>query len=108
MKDFHSLKVWEKSHRLVLGSTVQAVIFLWRNASLTASYAGLPHPYRRILLKVVVGWEADFSRFLQIAMGSASELNITFFLPTILVISIYQRVELSLNTSLRLRKCLLP
>ncbi len=77
MQDFRSLMVWQKSHRLTL-ATYRA----------TASFPkdeqyGLRSQIRRCCFSIPSniaegcgrGTDADFNRFLQIAMGSASELE---------------------------------
>ncbi len=77
MKNFRKLKVWEKSHALVLG--------VYRS---TASFPreeqfGLTSQLRRASTSIPAniaegcgrGSDADLGRFLQISMGSASELE---------------------------------
>ena len=77
MKDFRELKVWEKAHRLAL-----AVY------KVTASFPdqerfGLISQTRRATVSIAAniaegcgrGSDADFGRFLQMAMGSASEVE---------------------------------
>jgi len=77
MKDFRSLDVWKKSHELVLA--VYKV-----NAGLPSSELyGLTSQVRRAASSIPAniakgcgrGSDRDFARFLQIAMGSASELE---------------------------------
>lgn len=77
LKDFRKLKVWEKSHQLAL-SVYQA----------TASFPdheryGLTSQLRRAVVSIPTniaegygrGGDAEFARFLQIASGSAAELQ---------------------------------
>ena|ERR1051326_1841293 len=75
MKDFRDLKVWEKSHRLVL-----AIYDATRGFPREELY-GLTSQLRRAAVSVPTnmaegcgrGSDSDFARFLQIAMGSACE-----------------------------------
>jgi len=77
MKDFRSLKVWEKSHQLALEVYRSTVNFP------KEEMFGLTNQVRRASSSIPAniaegcgrGGEADFARFLQIAMGSASELE---------------------------------
>ena len=77
VKDFRSLKVWEKSHRLVL-----AIYAASRSFPPEERY-GLTSQIRRASASIPAniaegcgrGSEAEFARFLQIARGSASELE---------------------------------
>ena len=77
MKDFKKLKVWEKAHALVL-SVYQATSRFPRS-----ELYGLMSQIRRsgvsIAANIAEGCgrksDADFARFLQIALGSASELE---------------------------------
>jgi four helix bundle protein len=77
MRDFKSLKVWEKSHRLVL-----------RIYQITSGFPrheefGLRSQIRRAAVSVPTNiaegcgrrTDAELSHFLQIAMGSSSELE---------------------------------
>ena len=77
MKDFRELKVWEKSHHLAL-----------RTYRATASFPrdelyGLTSQIRRCCVSIPAniaegcgrGRDGELGRFLQIAMGSASELE---------------------------------
>ena len=75
MKDFRQLKVWEKSHQLAL-----AVYKATREFPKEELY-GLTSQIRRASMSVPTNiaegcgrnTDAEFARFLQIAMGSASE-----------------------------------
>jgi S23 ribosomal protein. len=75
MKDFRQLKVWEKSHQLAL-----AVYSATKEFPKEELY-GLTSQIRRASMSIPTNiaegcgrnTEADFARFLQIAMGSASE-----------------------------------
>lgn len=77
MKGFRQLKVWEKSHRLVLG------IYETSRSFPASEIYGLTSQVRRAAYSIPAniaegcgrGSDAEFSRFLQIAMGSASELE---------------------------------
>lgn len=75
MKDFRSLKVWEKSHQLTLvvykataGFPKEEVYGL--TSQLWRACASMP---TNIAEGCGRGGDAEFGRFLQIAMGSASE-----------------------------------
>ena len=77
MKDFRKQKVWQKSHRLTLD------IYKATGNFPREELYGLTNQIRRscasIPANIAEGCgrdsEADFSRFLQIAMGSATELE---------------------------------
>ena len=77
MRDFRQLAVWEKSHLLTLNVYKASSTF-----SPTELY-GLTSQIRRSALSIPSNiaegcgrdTEADFARFLQIALGSASELE---------------------------------
>ena len=77
MKDFRKQKVWQKSHRLTLD------VYKATERFPKAEIYGLTSQIRRscasIPANIAEGCgrnsEADFSRFLQMAMGSATELE---------------------------------
>ncbi len=77
MQDFRKLQVWQKSHRLTLR------IFKETEGFPRAEMFGLTSQMRRSASSVGYniaegcgrGTKADFARFLQMAMGSASELE---------------------------------
>lgn len=77
MQDFRKLEVWEKAHRLVL-STYQATGTFPKE-----EIYGLTGQIRRAAASIPANiaegcgrnTDADFARFLQIAMGSSSELE---------------------------------
>ena len=77
MKDFRELKVWEKSHQLAL-----AVYKLTATFPKDELY-GLTSQIRRACVSIAANiaegcgrsGDAELARFLQIAMGSASELE---------------------------------
>lgn len=77
MKDFRDLKVWEKAHQLTL-----AIYKVTTDFPKNEVY-GLTSQIRRASGSVPAniaeecdrGSDAEFARFLQIAMGSASELE---------------------------------
>ncbi len=75
MKDFHELLVWQKAHKLTLQ------IYLATKSFPTDERYGLTSQMRRSSSSIAAniaegcgrGSDADFGRFLQLAMGSASE-----------------------------------
>lgn len=77
MKDFKKLKVWEKAHRLTL-DVYQASATFPRE-----ELYGLTSQIRRSCLSIPTNIaegcgrssDTDFARFLQISMGSASEVE---------------------------------
>jgi four helix bundle protein len=77
VKDYRTLKVWEKSHALVL-----AVYGVSRNFPSSELY-GLSSQIRRSAISIPANIaegcgrdsNADFNHFLKIAMGSATELD---------------------------------
>ncbi|MFC2106146.1 four helix bundle protein [Candidatus Bipolaricaulota bacterium] len=77
MKDFRSVDVWKKSHELVLAVYKASAGFP------SSELYGLTSQVRRAASSIPAniaegcgrGSDRDFARFLQIAMGSASELE---------------------------------
>jgi four helix bundle protein len=77
MQDFRDLKVWSKAHGLTLG------IYAATEAFPPSERYGLTAQMRRAAASVpaniaegcVRSSDADFARFLQVALGSASELE---------------------------------
>jgi four helix bundle protein len=77
MKDFRELKVWEKAHQLTLA------VYQATTAFPKEELYGLTSQMRRSAASIPTniaegcgrGSDDDFRRFLQIAMGSASELE---------------------------------
>ncbi|CAG0926399.1 hypothetical protein TFLX_00054 [Thermoflexales bacterium] len=77
MKDFRELKIWEKAHHLTLA------IYHTTAAFPSEERYGLTSQMRRSAASIPTniaegcgrGSDDDFRRFLQIAMGSASELE---------------------------------
>jgi len=77
MKDFKKQKVWQKSHQLTLD------IYKATSNFPREELYGLTNQIRRACISIPANIaegcgrssEADFSRFLQIAMGSATELE---------------------------------
>jgi len=77
MQDFRKLRVWEKSHHLTLEIYRATVTFP------KVELYGLTSQVRRAAVSIPAniaegcgrGGKADLARFLQIAMGSASELQ---------------------------------
>ena len=84
MKDFRKLKVWEKSHQLTLE------IYRATDHFPKDELFGLISQLRRASVSVAANIaegcgkksDADFGRFLGIAMGSASELDYLILLAT--------------------------
>jgi len=82
MKDFRDLKVWRRAHGLAVRSYLET-----RGFPKSELY-GLTSQIRRAAASVPAniaegcgrGTDADFGRFLQIALGSASELEYHFLL----------------------------
>ena len=82
MKDFKKLKVWEKAHRLTL-SVYEASANFPRE-----ELYGITSQIRRACVSVPTNIaegcgrssDKDFARFLQISMGSASEVEYLFLL----------------------------
>lgn len=77
MKDFRDLKVWEKAHRLALSiyrvtSTLPAEERYGLTSQLRRAAASIP---ANIAEGCGRGGDPEFARFLQISMGSASELE---------------------------------
>jgi len=77
MKDFRKLKVWEKSHRLTLAAYRATASFpkdelYGLTGQIRRSSSSIP---ANIAEGCCRSGDAEFSRFLQIAMGSASELE---------------------------------
>jgi four helix bundle protein len=77
VRDFHKLKVWEKAHRLTLAAYKATAQFP------KAEYYDLARQLRRAAASIPANiaegcgrnGQADFVRFLHIAMGSASEVE---------------------------------
>ncbi len=77
MQDFRNLKVWEKAHQLTLAVYQVTRVFL------RDELYGLTSQIRRAAVSVGANvaegccrkGDVEFSRFLQIAIGSASELE---------------------------------
>lgn len=75
MKDFRSLQVWEKAHRLALA------VYRATSGFPKEELYGLTSQIRRASVSIPTNiaegcgrhTDAEFARFLQIAMGSASE-----------------------------------
>jgi len=77
MKDFRDLKVWQKSHQLVIA------VYKTTSTFPKEEVYGLTSQIRRACVSITAniaegcgrGSDADFARFLQMAVGSASELE---------------------------------
>ena len=75
MRDFHQLSVWQKSHQFTLD------VYTLTRAYAKEELFGLTSQIRRSSSSIATniaegcgrGSDADFGRFLQMAMGSASE-----------------------------------
>ena len=82
MKDFRSLKVWEKGHSLTLS------IYEISKEFPKEELYGVSAQLRRAMVSIPTnlaegcgrGSDKDFRRFVQIAMGSASETEYLLFL----------------------------
>jgi four helix bundle protein len=77
MRDFRELKVWERSHRLTLATYKVTATFpreelYGLTSQIRRSCAAIP---ANIAEGCGRGSNVDFARFLQIALGSASELE---------------------------------
>jgi len=82
VKDFRKLEVWEKAHQLAVSAYKATASFP------KEEQYGLTSQIRRAALSIPAniaegcgrGSDSDFARFLQIAMGSGSELEYEFIL----------------------------
>ncbi len=82
MQDFRDLKVWQKGHALTLA------VYRATNQFPREELYGLTSQMRRSAVSIPAnvaegccrGSDAEFARFAQIAMGSASELKYYFLL----------------------------
>lgn len=100
MKNFRDLKVWEKSHKLAL--EIYKITKMFPKAELY----GLTSQIRRAAVSIPTNISEgcgrsngkDFARFLQISMGSASELEYLIFLSNELEV-----IDNSLFTELTLK-----
>ncbi len=82
MKDFRDLKVWEKAHQLALDC--YAVTAGFPKQEIFGMVSQIRRAGSSIAANIAEGCgrggNAEFQRFLQIAMGSASELEYHFLL----------------------------
>jgi len=77
MRDFRKLKVWQKAHQLTLGTYKATAVFP------KIEIYGITSQIRRSAVSIPANiaegcgrdGDAELARFLQIAMGSASELE---------------------------------
>jgi four helix bundle protein len=107
MKDFRQLKVWERSHHLTLKVYVHT-----RNFPKDELY-GLTAQMRRAAASIGANiaegcgrrGDAELGRFLQIAMGSACELEYTFCWRAILGSSPSRHMSGSYQWSPRSNEC---
>lgn len=108
MKDFRGLKVWEKAHALTLA------IYKATEAFPKQEMYSLTSQIRRAVVSIPTNiaegcgksGDSDFGRYLQIAMGSASELEYLLLLShdlCYLADSDYQRI---INDVVEVRKML--
>ncbi len=82
MQDFRNLKVWQKSHALTVRTYQASAVFP------RTELFGLTSQMRRSAYSVPMniaegcgrGSDADFARFLHMALGSASELEYQYVL----------------------------
>lgn len=77
MRDFRKLRIWERAHQLVLDIYRATEGFpRWENYGLTSQ---IRHSAASIPANIAKGCgrsgDAEFDRFLRIAMGSANELE---------------------------------
>jgi four helix bundle protein len=97
LRDFREIKVWHKAHRLTL--EVYRIIATFPNAEMY----GLTSQMRRASASIPTniaegcgrGGDAELARFLQIAMGSSSELEYHLLLANdlkFLTVQDYQRL----------------
>jgi four helix bundle protein len=108
MQDFHKLKVWEKSHALVL--ELYQVTESFPKKEQFALTSQIQRAAVSIPTNIAEGCgkatSVDFKRYLQIAMGSSSELEYLLFLSRDLKYIEKEKYE-SLNASLvEIRKML--
>jgi four helix bundle protein len=95
MKDFKKLKVWEKAHRLTL-DVYQASATFPRE-----ELYGLTSQIRRSCLSIPTNIaegcgrssDTDFARFLQISMGSSSEVEYLLLLGRDLDLLVHEEYE---------------
>ena len=78
MRDFHSLEIWKKSHSLTL-SIYEITAKQFPNTELFALTSQLRRAVSSIPINIAEGCgrktNADFSHFLQMSIGSSSELE---------------------------------
>jgi four helix bundle protein len=82
VQSFRNLRVWEKSHRLTL--EVYAATKAFPRDEMFGMTSQMRQPSTSIGMNIAEGCcrkgDAEMARFLQIAMGSASELEYQFLL----------------------------
>ncbi|MBZ0300425.1 MAG: four helix bundle protein [Anaerolineae bacterium] len=97
MQDYRHLKVWQRSHQLVLG------VYRLTGEFPTDERYGLTSQIRRSAMSIpsniaegsARGSDSDFARFMHIAMGSAAELDYQLLLAhdlQLLEPSVYQEL----------------
>ncbi len=112
MKDFRKLKVWEKAHRLALE------VYKVTEKYPRSEAFGLTSQMRRAAVSIPMnlaeacgrGSDADMKRFVQIAMGSASELEYSLLIShelELISASRHQPLETSVQEVKRMLSALL-
>ena len=109
MKDFRKLKVWEKAHELTL------LIYKLSKKFPREELFGLTNQLRRASSSISTniaegcgrGSDKDFARFIQIAMGSASELEYLILLSFDLKYINKDNYLLINDETINIKKCLL-
>ena len=108
MKDFRELKVWQKAHKLTLE------VYKGTRRFPKEELYGLTNQIRRascsISANVAEGCgrkgDADFARFLQIAMGSASELEYHLMLAHDLKLFDSRTFDVLVNNAIEVKRML--
>lgn len=108
MKDFKKLKVWQKAHRLTLDVYKASATFP------REELYGLTSQIRRSCLSIPSniaegcdrGSDTDFARFLQISMGSSSEVEYLLILSRDLQILTNNDYEILSNDVIQVKRML--
>ncbi len=112
MKDFRELKVWQRSHQITLAiykisATFPKEELYGLTSQIRRSSSSIP---TNIAEGCGRGTDPDFARFLQIAMGSASELEYQLLLSLDLEFinyEIYQDINIELTETKRMLNSLI-